>query len=392
VTIEYYTIEAASETNLKRMMARHEEATAVPPPKRRASGTAKRDDAGWDGWLAKLTRYRTAHGHCNIPWQWADDPRLSSWIFRQRQEKRKRDRTEPCNGMTTARVAKLTALGFGWELGARKDIVVWESQLAKLGQYMAAHGDCNVPRGWAEDPRLSNWVSTQRRVKKKLDRGEPSTGMTAARAAKLTALDFAWELSAATISKQNGEGARDDVGWEAHLAKLKAYQRRHGDCNVPRGWAEEPSLGRWVNSQRWHKRRLDRGEPRPQMTAARAAKLTALDFAWELSAATISKQNGKGARDDAGWEAHLTKLKAYKRRHGDCNVPRGWAEEPRLGRWVNRQRAYKKALARGDPRSQITVARVAKLEALGFAWELSTTAKGKLHSNGRRDEAARRSG
>jgi hypothetical protein len=36
------------------------------------------------------------------------------------------------------------------------------------------------------------------------------------------------------------------------------------------------------------------------MTAARAAKLDALGFAWELSAAVISKQCGKGQRDDAG--------------------------------------------------------------------------------------------
>ena len=32
---------------------------------------------------------------------------------------------------------------------------------------------------------------------KQLDRGEPSGGMTAARAAKLEALGFAWELTAA---------------------------------------------------------------------------------------------------------------------------------------------------------------------------------------------------
>ena len=35
----------------------------------------------------------------------------------------------------------------------------------------------------------------------------------------------------------------DEMAWEAQLAKLKAYQCRHGDCNVPRKWAEEPELG-----------------------------------------------------------------------------------------------------------------------------------------------------
>jgi hypothetical protein len=43
----------------------------------------------------------------------------------------------------------------------------------------------------------------QRKRKRKLDRGEPSEGMTAERAAKLEALDFAWELSAAAFSILN---------------------------------------------------------------------------------------------------------------------------------------------------------------------------------------------
>ena len=58
--------------------------------------------------------------------------------------------------------------------------------------YKRKHGDCSVPKGWAEDPRLGRWVSTQRVCKRKLDRGEPSGGMTAERAARLTALGFAW--------------------------------------------------------------------------------------------------------------------------------------------------------------------------------------------------------
>jgi hypothetical protein len=109
--------------------------------------------------------------------------------------------------------------------------------------------------------------------------------MTAVRAAKLEALGFAWDISAAAISKRQSEGARDTAGWEAQLAKLEAYRRGHGDCNVPRRWAEDPRLGRWVDTQRQGKKKLDRGEPSLGMTAARAAKLEALGFAWELTAA-----------------------------------------------------------------------------------------------------------
>ena len=156
-------------------------------------------------------------------------------------------------------------------------------QLARLTEYQGRHGDCNVPQGWAEDPPLGTWVSNQRKRKKALDRGEDSAGMTAVRAAKLDVLGFAWRLSAAAISKQQSEGRRDNAGWEAQLAKLEAYKRRHGDCNVPRGWAEDKQLGTWVHNQRARKKKLDRGEPSVGMTVARATKLEALGFAWQLS-------------------------------------------------------------------------------------------------------------
>jgi hypothetical protein len=58
----------------------------------------------------------------------------------------------------------------------------------------AEHGDCNVPLRWAEDRRLGRWVNTQRVLKRKLDRGEPSEGMTVARVARLTALGLVWDL------------------------------------------------------------------------------------------------------------------------------------------------------------------------------------------------------
>jgi hypothetical protein len=96
--------------------------------------------------------------------------------------------------MTAERAAWLTALGLEWDPGRGVPTdAVWEAQLTRLIAYKAEHGDCNVPRGWAEDPRLANWVRSQREFKKKLDRGEPSEGMTAERAAWLTALGFKWD-------------------------------------------------------------------------------------------------------------------------------------------------------------------------------------------------------
>jgi hypothetical protein len=174
------------------------------------------------------------------------------------------------------------------------------------------------------------------------------------------------EAPPATAEADRPKVAKHDkrhASWEAQLAKLKAYKRRHGDCIVPWRCAEDKTLGSWVNTQRQGKKKLDGGEPSEGMTAARVAKLDALGFAWEMSAAV-------------GWEAQLAKLKTYKRKHGDCNVPQRWAEGPPLGSWVSRQRKHKKALDHGEPSFGMTAARAAKLDALGFAWELSAAARG----------------
>jgi hypothetical protein len=157
---------------------------------------------------------------------------------------------------------------------------ILEDSFARLAAYKAAHGDCNVPKGWAEDPQLGTWVNKQRACKKKLDRGEPSKGMTAARAAKLEALGFAWTLSSEQISKRNRAASTTEAAWETQLARLAAYKEAHGDCNVPSGWAEDPGLGKWISNQRAYKKVLDRGDPSEGMTAARAAKLEALGLAW----------------------------------------------------------------------------------------------------------------
>jgi hypothetical protein len=205
----------------------------------------------------------------------------------QRQNKKKLDRGDRSKGMTAARVAKLDEIGFMWRApdhGGCANDAGWEVWLAKLETYQLQHGDCNVPTVWAEDPGLGIWVNNQRQRKKALDRGDPSPGMTAARAAKLEVFGFMWQAPA------HG-GCLNDAGWKTQLAKLKDYKRRWGSCNVPNCWAADPQLGNWVSSQRHGKKKLDRGEPSKGMTAARAAKLEPLGFAW-VGVTAVSRFRG----------------------------------------------------------------------------------------------------
>ena len=74
----------------------------------------------------------------------------------------------------------------------RFDEAGWDLMRAKLAAFKAKHGHCRVPRKHPADPKLSGWVSTQRKCKKKLEAGHPSPQITAERVAKLEALVFEW--------------------------------------------------------------------------------------------------------------------------------------------------------------------------------------------------------
>lgn len=39
------------------------------------------------------------------------------------------------------------------------------------------------------------------------------------------------------------------------------------------------------------------------------------------------------------WDQYFEELKAFKARFGHCNVPRGYKENKKLGRWVDKQRS-----------------------------------------------------
>ena len=96
-----------------------------------------------------------------------------------------------------------------------------------MAAYNAKHGDCNVPQDWAADPWLGKWVNNQRKLKRKLDRGEPSEGMAADRAARLTVVGFVRDPA-----RYRQGGKSKEVQWEVQLARLAAYKAAHGDCKV----------------------------------------------------------------------------------------------------------------------------------------------------------------
>ena len=71
------------------------------------------------------------------------------------------------------------------------------------------------------------------------------------------------------------------------------------------------------------------------------------------------------------WEKRLVELVAFEAMpgHGHCRVPKRYPANPQLGAWVGKQREQKKKYDADPTASALTAEWVAKLEALGFAWD-----------------------
>ena len=126
------------------------------------------------------------------------------------------------------------------------------------------------------------------------------------------------------------------------LAALAAFAERHGHCNVPRTWPENPRLS-------WYVTRLRRKKRKGKLDRRQIAQLNKLGIVWEPA-------------QKPSWSEMHTALVEYKRVHGDCNVPYDWSETPYLGWWIRKQRHARKA-------NGLEQGRIEQLDKLGFAWD-----------------------
>ena len=204
----------------------------------------------------------------------------------------------------------------------------WTKILKRLQAYQQEHnGSCNVPRQYDPDPQLATWVMNQRHQYKK--------GVLAKeRCDQLDAIGFEWK---STRREQSLEKQ-----WTKMFKRLQEYQQEYNG-NMPKGYYQDPKLGRWVHKQRFlYKKGL--------LSKERFDQLEAIDFQW--------------AQYNGWWAEMLKRLQAYQQEHdGSCNVPYRYPPDPQLGRWVSEQcERYNKGLLAKE--------RCDQLEAIGFQWTL----------------------
>jgi len=292
------------------------------------------EHAEWEWLLGQVVGFRQQHGHVEL----GNHP-AGVWLEGLRQEALagklsalKRQRLAEGGLPMPKAVRRRKAVPMTADLP--KEEAAWERLYARLDAWQELHGHCKVPRAWGADPELARWTQEQRRRREQ-------RRLTPSQEARLEMLGFI----------QRRQGTPQTAAWEERYAEMVAYQKEHGHTNVKK--TQSRVLGRWRVAQR-ESRKMG------MLSAERIARLDEIGFEW-----TASGREGLRHEEwiERTWTVMLDKLAAFKERFGHCHVPAKWQENEKLGSWVLVQRKhYRKGV--------MAEARVMRLEATGFQWEV----------------------
>eukprot|EP00586_Coscinodiscus_wailesii_P007592 CAMPEP_0172521296 /NCGR_PEP_ID=MMETSP1066-20121228/292501_1 /TAXON_ID=671091 /ORGANISM="Coscinodiscus wailesii, Strain CCMP2513" /LENGTH=594 /DNA_ID=CAMNT_0013304195 /DNA_START=531 /DNA_END=2315 /DNA_ORIENTATION=- len=330
-------------------------------------------DANWNARFQELQHYKSQHGHCNVPINYKNNTSLGTWVAIQRQQYKAFQNTSSSppstTAMTQSRIDKLNDIQFIWDVAEAS----WNTQFQKLITFKRQNGHADVPHGYAADPTLWHWVNLQRTQYRRYNEGSSPGGITQERIAKLDAVGFRWNV------------LKDS--WTDRFHQLLDFQRQFGHCNVPKGYANDPTLYTWVQTQRrqYTRSRQNRRQYSKKRVnddqKERFQKLDSIGFCWNTK--------------NALWKQRYEQLKAYKAQFGSCRVSLSSTlslhdhkdngnschsneemhmetrrERQQLARWVSAQRVQYNKMKNNEATSSMTLERVHLLEELGFEWSL----------------------
>ena len=269
-------------------------------------------DAVWNKMFGMLQEYKKNNGHCNVPRNWSENIKLSSWVAHIRKLWKE-------GKLSQERIKQLESLSFTIIDHDAVKKETWEKMFSSLCEYKKIKGHCKVPQGWTENPELAHWVSSQRQMKRK-------NRLKSDYLRRLNEIGFIWH-------------AREDL-WEKRFTELLEFKKIYDYCDVPKDWSENPKLGTWVNNQR-------RNKKKGILSSERIRRLDEIGFLWDII--------------DSGWEDNYTELSKYYKIYGHTDVPINWHENPQLGKWVSYQRSKRR-------RNQLSESPIVRLDNIKFNW------------------------
>jgi hypothetical protein len=151
------------------------------------NGAAIRRHSQWCDGFRQLCEYKVQFGHCRVPFKYSTNPKLGRWVWNQRSNFKLHQEGKP-SPITAERIRELESVGFKWAPNA----VSWNKRFEQLREFTVLFGHCVVPINYSANPKLGQWVSTQRRYCKLYQEGNPSP-ITAKRIGELDNVGFEWE-------------------------------------------------------------------------------------------------------------------------------------------------------------------------------------------------------
>jgi len=215
-------------------------------------------------------------------------------------------------------------------------------RLYELKGFKDTNGHCLVPRNYAINPSLGNWVSKCRMFYRKFQDGEQCS-MNEYRIAVLDQMGFVW----------NTKLVRNEIyskKWMGYFQELKDYKAEHGNLKV----LQTTSLGSWIQRQRKSYMKWEQGN-KTVMTKEKIELLESIGFDWTPW--------------DTKWTTRIKELKVYRKKFGNCLVPVNFKENAQLGQWVISQRQHYKLQLNGDGDGRLTDKRIKELNSIGFVWD-----------------------
>ena len=148
--------------------------------------------------------------------------------------------------------------------------------------------------------------------------------------------------------------------WCKQYDELVKYVKEFDHARVPVAFAENPSLGRWVNTQRKYYKNYTDGKLSRRLSKEQIRLLNRIGFEWKMRPRNFS------------WDRRFDELLDYVEKFGNARVPRSFADNPALGSWVRTQRQNYRMIHAGKLLCclQGTKERIRLLNSIGFEWNV----------------------
>ncbi len=159
------------------------------------------------------------------------------------------------------------------------------------------------------------------------------------------------------LSDDDETVADESEQWVMYYRQLREYKMFHGDCKVPQKFKENPRLGAWVKTQKFHYNNLKNGKSGMKIKPERIIALDRIGFHW-----------GKKFPPQPTWDEMFENLQVWKEKMGTCNVPLNKSNPTALAKWCAYQRAEYKRHMRGRD-SLLTLDQIGFMNNIGFKWK-----------------------